>query len=519
VGGTGDNANAGAVWIYNRSGDVWTQHTKLVGTGAIGSASQGFSVAISDDGNTAIVGGLGDNTFIGAAWVFTRTGGVWSQQGSKLVGTGAVLYPQQGCAVSLSADGNTAIVGGFRDNAFAGAAWIFTRNGNVWSQQGSKLVVTDAIGSARLGISVDLSSDGNTAIVGGHTDNANAGAAWIFIRSGSNWTVQRKLTGTGAVGSARFGRSVSISSDGNTTIVGGYEDNALIGAVWVYTRSGSTWSQQGNKLVGTGAVGNAYQGFSVSLSSDGNTALIGGIYDNAFAGATWVFTRSGGVWSQLGNKLVGSGAVGMANQGGAVAIAPGGNTAIVGGTADNTNMGAAWIFSPGTSSVQLAINLEACNETDTIDIDLRKAISPYDLVETQRGLGGQGLVKQFTFYNALSTTNYYLVVRHRNSITTWSKSGGEAFVSGSLSYDFTSAAAQAFGNNMVLVGSDYSFYTGDVQQNGTVDLTDIVAIFNDANAFVSGYVVTDLNCDDIVDLTDLVFANNNSSMFISVVAP
>lgn len=356
VGGIGDNANAGAVWVYTRSGGVWTLEAKLIGMGATGSASQGFSVALSADGNTAIVGGIGDNTNAGAVWVFTRSGGTWNQQGNKLVGTGAVGNAQQGVAVTLSADGNTLLVGGNRDNNFAGAVWVFARSGNVWSQQGNKLVVTNAIGSSRFGISVDLSSDGNTAIIGGHTDNANAGAAWIFTRSDTSWTSQTKLTGSGAIGNARFGRSVSISSDGNTAIVGGYEDDASKGAVWVYTRSGGSWTQQGNKLVGTGADGNASQGFSISLSADGNTALIGGIDDNAFAGATWVFTRSGEVWSQLGNKLIGSDAVGNANQGGAVAIAPDGNTIIVGGIADNTNTGAVWVFVPGTTSVQQTSN-------------------------------------------------------------------------------------------------------------------------------------------------------------------
>jgi len=358
VGGIGDNANAGAAWIYTRSvGGIWTVEAKLVGVGAIGKASQGFSVALSADGNTAIVGAIGDNTNAGAVWIFKRTGSSWAQQGFKLVGTGAVGNAQQGVAVSLSADGNTAIVGGNRDNNFAGAVWIFTRSNNgVWSQQGNKLVVTDAIGSARFGISVDITSDGNTAIIGGHTDNANAGAVWIFTRNNNTWTAQTKLTGTGAIGSARFGRSVSISSDGNTAIVGGYEDNAAMGAVWVYTRSGGSWTQQGNKLVGTGATGNASQGFSISLSADGNTALVGGIDDNAFAGAAWVFTRSGGVWSQLGNKLFGSGAVGIANQGGAVAISPDGNTIIVGGIADNTNKGAAWVFVPGFTSVEQTSN-------------------------------------------------------------------------------------------------------------------------------------------------------------------
>lgn len=353
VGGIGDNANLGAAWVYTRNNSgTWIQEAKLVGTGAIGSASQGFSVAISADGNTAIVGGLGDNANIGAVWIFVRIGGVWSQQGNKLVGTGSVGISQQGCAVSLSADGNTAVVGGFRDNTFAGAVWIFKRNGNVWTQEGNKITVPDAIGNSRFGISVDLSGDGNTLIVGGHTDNANIGAAWIFERSGNTWSSQIKLTGIGAIGSARFGRSVSISEDGNTAIIGGYEDDAAKGAVWVFVRNGLSWTQQGNKLVGTGATGNASQGFSISLSYDGNTAVVGGIDDNAFAGATWVFSRIGGVWNQVGNKLVGTGAVGSSNQGGAVAISPDGNTIIVGGIADNTNLGAAWIFIPGTTSVQ-----------------------------------------------------------------------------------------------------------------------------------------------------------------------
>jgi hypothetical protein len=85
---------------------------------------------------------------------------------------------------------------------------------------------------------------------------------------------------------------VSLSSDGNTAIVGGFHDSSAAGAAWVFTRSGGVWSQQGNKLVGTGAVGDAAQGVSVSLSSDGNTAIVGGFQDSSGAGAAWVFTRS-----------------------------------------------------------------------------------------------------------------------------------------------------------------------------------------------------------------------------------
>lgn len=93
------------------------------------------------------------------------------------------------------------------------------------------------------------------------------------------------------------------------------------------------------------------------------------------------------------------------------------------------------------------------------------------------------------------------------------------FTANSLTYDFTTAASQAYENNQVLVSGEYSVYTGDVDQDGTVDLSDIVQIANDGNAFVTGYVVTDLNCNNIVDLTDLIFAFNNNSLFVSVKKP
>ena len=156
------------------------QGAKLVGTGAVGTPEQGTSVALSGDGNTAIVGGPRDNSRAGAVWVYTRIGGVWTEQGTKLVGTGAIGDALQGTSVALSDDGNTAIVGGEDDNGGAGAAWVYTRKDGVWTQPGAKLVGRGAVGAAAQGVSVALSGDGNTAIVGGPFDNAKVGAAWVF---------------------------------------------------------------------------------------------------------------------------------------------------------------------------------------------------------------------------------------------------------------------------------------------------------------------------------------------------
>src|ERR1035437_7911043 len=157
----------GGACVFIRSAGKWTQQGKpLVGTGGgnpfgapggnpeVG-VNQGWSVALSGDGNTALVGGPFDwsSGATGAVWVWTRKAGVWTQQGSKLVGSGAV-GSHQGLSVALSADGNTALVGGAEDDEGVGAAWIWTRSGAVWTQQGSKVVGSGAVGKSNQGSSV-----------------------------------------------------------------------------------------------------------------------------------------------------------------------------------------------------------------------------------------------------------------------------------------------------------------------------------------------------------------------------
>jgi hypothetical protein len=323
------------------------QSLKLVGIGTAGNAEQGWSVALSGDGNTAIVGGPFDNSNAGAAWVFVRTNGVWKRQGRKLVGSGAVGPAAQGISVALSDDGNTAIVGGRFDNSNVGAAWVFVRNRNgVWRQQGPKLVGTGGI-SANIeqGYSVALSADGNTAIIGGAFDNSGVGAAWVFVRTKNVWTQQgHKLVGAGANAPSLQGGSVALSNDGNTAIVGGSFDNSQLGAAWVFVRRNGVWRRQGPKLVGTGAVGVAAEGASVALSDDGNTAIVGGPADDSSIGAAWTFVRTNRVWTQQGAKLIGGSAVGAGNQGNSVALSGDGNTAVVGGPSDDSDAGAAWVF-------------------------------------------------------------------------------------------------------------------------------------------------------------------------------
>jgi trimeric autotransporter adhesin len=121
-----------------------------------------------------------------------------------------------------------------------------------------------------------------------------------FIQQGA------KLTASDESGGALFGESVAMSSDGNTALIGGWDDNGGVGAAWVFTRSGSTWTQQDSKLTGSSESGKGHFGQSVALSGDGNIALIGGGYDNGGVGAAWVFTRSGSTLTQQEHKLTAS---------------------------------------------------------------------------------------------------------------------------------------------------------------------------------------------------------------------
>jgi FG-GAP repeat/Divergent InlB B-repeat domain len=394
VGGPFDNGGAGAAWIFTRGGGTWTQQQKLTASDATGNAELGWSVALSADGNTAIVGGPGDNSSIGAAWVFTRSSNTWSQQGTKLTGAtttgttcatqGVVGQAELGYSVAISRDGNTAIVGGWADNSSLGAAWVFSRSNATWSPSAVKLCGSGATDTVNImqGFSVAVSDDGGTAIIGGPNDGAIEitgpngkkkltdvawGAAWVFRLNGGVWRQQGdKLVGTTAANSeSQQGFAVALSGDGSTAIIGGPGEETSgtgtsgaidatgtpettvhmsDGAAWVWTRSGAQWTQQ-QKLVGASAASsNPGKGFSVTLGGGGNTAILGGPTDNANTGAAWVFVNTSGTWKQQSAKLVGTGAVGAGGQASSVALSSNGTTAIIGGALDQNATGAAWVF-------------------------------------------------------------------------------------------------------------------------------------------------------------------------------
>ena len=268
---------------------VFQDGGKLTGASEMGAGQFGSSIAISEDGNTAAVGGPIDNSNVGAVWIFTRSGGAWSAQGTKLVATDETGAGAFGTSVALSSDGNTLLVGGQMDNSGVGAVWSFTRSGTTWTQEGSKVTPSDEgnnNGGGRFGSAVALSSNGALAVIGASRDFtgiSNTGAAWEFTHSGTTWTQQgTKFTGSGGTAAfLLFGGAIALSSDGTTALIGGKADGNGPGAAWVFTQSGGAFTQQGAKLTPSNATGTtSHFGSSVSLTGDGNTALIGGLGDN-----------------------------------------------------------------------------------------------------------------------------------------------------------------------------------------------------------------------------------------------
>jgi hypothetical protein len=308
VGGPGDNGNVGAAWVFKRSGSTWTQQAKLTGGGEGGHGEFGESVALSGDGKTVLIGGPYDNEGVGAAWVFKRSGSTWNQQGGKLSANDEICGGQFGSSVALSGDGKTVLIGGPNDSCHyfaSGAAWVFTRSKSMWMQQGPKLLITSQSEntlSGNLGQRVSLSGDGNTALVQGQdseSSHGNAGA-FVFTRSGSTWT-----QGPNACGNffppcplrGGWESDSALSSDGNTALIE-YRTPCYCfgpGGALVFARSGSTWTQQGPELTSGEDVFES----DAALSGDGNTALI---TDSTHPGVL-VFTRSGSTWTQQSPPL------------------------------------------------------------------------------------------------------------------------------------------------------------------------------------------------------------------------
>jgi len=351
---------AGAAYIFFNNGSTWSQQAKLTASDPADYDNFGHSVAIS--GDYAIVGAPiedpGGLTSAGSAYIFIRSGTSWSQQ-AKITASDAVGSEQFGYSVAIS--GDDVLVGAINAGT-GGAAYLFQRSGTSWSEE-RKIMASDAESSDSFGYSVALSGD--YAVVGAYKEDAggsNAGAAYTFYRDQGGadlWGQQTKLTASDAQASDYFGCSVSISGD--YALVGAYGEDTgggTSGAAYVYLRSGTSWSQQ-TKLMASDPEGNDYFGFSVAIS--GTYAIIGAYYEDEGAsngGAMYSYLRTGTTWTQK-SKTTASDAQGDDKFGYAVAVD--GDYVISGAPDEDTGgsrAGAVYIYQSG-SDLSLPVTLSS----------------------------------------------------------------------------------------------------------------------------------------------------------------
>ena len=352
-------ADSGAVYVFVRSGIIWSQQAYIKASNT--QAGDWFGGALAIDGDTLVVGAIGEDSnatgvggneannsasLSGAAYVFTRTGTVWSQQAYlKASNTGS--GDRFGASVAIS--GDTIVVGAFNEDSNAtgingdqannsasnsGAAYVFTRNGFLWTQQAylkaSNTGTSDTFGDAVAisGDTIVVGADGEdsnaTGINGDGMDNSasGAGAAYVFIRSGVLWSQQAYVKASNTETFDQFGYSVAVDGDtvvvgaigeaSNATGVGGNQaDNSLqqSGAAYVFVRNGGNWSQQA--YLKASNTGEFYQ-FGRSAAASGDHVLVAsaGENDGIFqlggveagvepvgAGAAYFYSRAASVWS------------------------------------------------------------------------------------------------------------------------------------------------------------------------------------------------------------------------------
>jgi len=409
-GNQADNSanGAGAVFVFTRVGSAWSQQAYIKASNTNTHDRFGTSIALSADGSTLAVGasqeasiatGIGGNqadnsaSVAGAVYVFTRAGSAWSQQ-AYIKASNTNTFDLFGYSLALSADGSTLAVGAIwedsnatgiggnqADNSAsaAGAVYVFTRLGSAWSQQ-AYIKASNTNASDYFGSSLALSADGSTLAVGATGEDSNAtgiggnqadnsaleaGAVYVFTRSGSAWSQQTYIKASNTNANDNFGISLALSADGSTlaisadredsnaTGIGGNQaDNSAIqaGAVYVFTRAGSAWSQQAYIKASNTGTSDQF-GTSLALSADGSTLAIsadredsnatgvgGNQADNdaTQAGAVYVFTRAGSAWSQQA-YIKASNTDANDGFGTSLALSADGSTLAVGATGERSN--------------------------------------------------------------------------------------------------------------------------------------------------------------------------------------
>ena len=287
--------DSGSVSIFLRTGTTWSREATILPTSA--PARYGYAVAIADDGSRAVVGAPFEGSS-GVVHLLVRTGTTWTEETSF---GGNISFPSFGTAVAIAGDASSAVVGDSAAHPGAsttGGFRPYTRAGTTWT---AGTATFGAASSDAMGVSVALSGNGSYLVVGATgvtTGGMAAGAAYVYLRTGSTYVPQATLTPAAPTSTdSQFGQAVAIATDGSRVVIGYTGDGSfgnLSGSARVFSRAGTIWSAEAtlgpSPATSPGAFGNA-----VALSADGSRALIGYQYDNTratSAGSGRLFTRT-----------------------------------------------------------------------------------------------------------------------------------------------------------------------------------------------------------------------------------
>jgi len=360
----------GAVWVFTRehtkSGIVYTQSEELTAEDAeVAEATGcgendgeepdecrfGSALALSASGETALVGAPSANGREGAAFVFTHSGSSWS--GVELTSPDATVGGRFGYSVALSDDGELALIGAPGERHGRGVAYMFSGSGMSWAPQGTPLSAQSEASEGHFGKSVALSGNGEVALIGAPDEEEHHGGAWVFD-SADGFALGARLTGAGVLPAARYGSGVALSDDGEEALVGAPDQSGAgdvhdAGAAWTFTRSpsgddaGAQWSEQAPMLTGAGEANEQF-GYSVALSPEGDTAVVGAPHAMEDEGEAWLYERSGPAWGRP-IQLVSSETSGKGPRfGKSVAACAKGEAVLVGAPGNDRRRGVAWVF-------------------------------------------------------------------------------------------------------------------------------------------------------------------------------
>lgn len=368
----------GAAYIFTQEAGSWSQQQKLTANNAEPQTQFGREVALSTDGTTLFVGAPGNNDAAGAVYVYSRSNGRWNQQ-QKLTASSRSSDDAFGYSVSISTDGTTALVGAVNDmngtTTRTGSVSVFIRSPTGWSHQ-QTVTPPDSVEKDAFGRAVALSADGSTAIIGAsrheYLDSENVGAAYIFTRSDGTWSPQEKLTGDPDDLWAPFGISVSLSDDASTALVGtkiaDTQSSSPEESAYVFTRDNDEWIRQ-QQLTTDADSARENNLLPVSLSNDGTTAFVCDPYEKELTGSVYAFSRDRGEWNQQQQISVDLARGGLF--GTSIAVSDDTDTVLVGAGSDTNVDGEA----TGSAYI-LTTQSDDDTDSDVVPDDLPASISP-----------------------------------------------------------------------------------------------------------------------------------------------